>query len=71
MFFKKKDVKVEWKEALTHREAQQVKIQKLNPEKRNSGKFIGQKRDDALLSRERSIIALCVRNSGSVGALLT
>jgi hypothetical protein len=45
--------------------------QRKNPEKNNSGRFIGQRRVGALLPKARSIIALCVRLLGSVGALLT
>jgi hypothetical protein len=46
--------------------------QRKNPEKKkNSGRFIGQRRAGALLPKARSIIALCARLLGSAGALLT
>jgi hypothetical protein len=69
--FKKTDVKVEKEETLTHKVTQQEKHRGKNPEKSNSGRLFGQKRVGALLQRERSVIALCVRHLGSVGTLLT
>jgi hypothetical protein len=71
LFFKKIDVKDGKEEALTHKVTQQEKHKGKTLKKNNSGSLFGQKRVGALLSRERSIIVLCVRHSRSVGALLT
>jgi hypothetical protein len=60
LFFKKTDVKAKKEEKLTHKIIQQ-KNTEANPEKCNCGGFLGQKEAGALLPREKSVIALCVR----------
>jgi hypothetical protein len=70
LFFKKTDVKAEREEKLTHKVTQQKRHRGKNPEKAILEGF-WPKGAGALLPKARSVIALCVRLWGSVGALLT
>jgi hypothetical protein len=70
LFFKNTDVKAKREETLTYKVTQQRR-HRGKTQKKQFWRVFEPKRGGSLLPKARSIIALCARLRGSVGALLT